>query len=71
MLIEMGLRASLVGWGDFLRLDDGEDPAGLWRPETDGETIVGTRIAFWEAVRACVCVEGGGGGKSVCECASM
>ena len=63
MLMEMGLRPSL-GWGDFLLLldddDEGEDAAaaGLWRPETDGETIVGTRMAFWEAVRVRVCVCG-------------
>ena len=56
----MGLLASL-GWGDFLRLEEEEEgegeraAAGLCRPETDGETIVGTRMAFWDAVSMCVC----------------
>lgn len=60
ILIEMGLLASL-GCGDFLRLEEEEEgegeraAAGLCRPETDGETIVGTRMAFWDAVSMCVC----------------
>ena len=58
--MEMGLRASL-GWGDFLLLEEEEEgegeraAAGLCRPDTDGETIVGTRMAFWDAVRVRVC----------------